>query len=198
MAIDDNYIAGQLKRPFEFYQNWSYKNTTLLVVSLLIFWYFAGSDTVKSVIQLVGELGYVGALLTGMFLVSTFTVAPALVVLYHLAEVLNPFEIAVLAGIGGVGGDYLIFRYLKDRIFTELKPLLQHLGGSYISTIFKTPYFAWLTPLIGAAIIASPFPDEIGVGILGISKLKNWQFILLSFLLNATGIFIVVTIARSF
>jgi len=198
MLINNKHISDQLKKPIEFYHRWAYKNTTLLLVSLALFWYFTDSDAVLKIITLAGGLGYAGALLTGLFLVSTFTVAPALVVLYHLADVLNPLEIAVLAGIGGVGGDYLIFKYLKDKIFIELKPLFKHLGGSYISAIFKTPYFAWLTPIIGAAIIVSPFPDEVGIGILGISKLKSWQFLMLSFLLNATGIFIVVTLARSF
>lgn len=198
MLMNGNQVAYQLKRPIEFYHRWAYKNTTLLVISLLLFWYFAGSDAVKHAIELAGGLGYVGALLTGLFLVSTFTIAPALAVLYHLADILNPLEIAILAGVGGVAGDYIIFRYLKDRIFTELKPVFHHFGGPYLSGVFKTPYFAWLTPIVGAALIASPLPDEVGIGLLGVSKLRNWQFILLSFFLNATGIFIVVTLARSF
>lgn len=115
-----------------------------------------------------------------------------------MAEKLNPFEIAILAGAGAVLGDYLIFRFLKDRVFYELKPIFTKIKGFYLIKIFQTPYFAWLTPLIGASIIVSPLPDEVGVGILGISKMKTWQFILLSFILNATGIFIVVTVARSF
>jgi hypothetical protein len=49
--------------------------------------------------------------------------------------------------------------------------------------------------VFGAVIIASPLPDEAGVSLLSLSKLKNWQFILLSFVLNATGIFIIVTLA---
>ena len=47
--------------------------------------------------------------------------------------------------------------------------------------------------MIGAIIIASPFPDEIGVSLMGISKMKTYQFILISFLLNAIGIFLVVS-----
>lgn len=191
-------IASQLKRPLVYYQSWTYKNTALLIVSLALLYYFAGSDLVKQTITTIGQLGYLGAFITGVFLVSTFTVAPALVVLYHLAEALNPLEIALLAGIGSVVGDYLIFRFLKDKVFQELKPLFLALGGSYFVDMFKTPYFAWLTPLIGASIIASPLPDEIGVGILRLSKMKTWQFLLLSFLLNATGIFLIVLLAESF
>ena len=52
--------------------------------------------------------------------------------------------------------------------------------------------------VMGAIIIASPFPDEVGISLMGISQLKNWQFLVISFLLNSLGILFVVTIAKSF
>lgn len=179
------------------YKAWKYKNTTLLIISLLVFFYFIDSPTVKQFINGLGTLGYLGAFVTGIFFVSTFTVAPASVVLFNLADHLNPLEVAILAGLGAVIGDYLIFRFFKDRVFSELKPLFDRLTGSRISELLHTPYFAWLLPVIGATIIASPLPDELGVGILGIAKMKPWKFIILSFFLNAIGIFGIVTLARS-
>ena len=105
---------------------------------------------------------------------------------------------ALIAGFGAVLGDYLIFRFLKDRVFEELKPIFKTLHDSFLIQFFKTPFFIWLLPLLGAAIIASPFPDELGIGILGLSKMNNWQFLAILFLLHTIGIFMVVTIARSF
>lgn len=180
------------------WRNWPYKNTFLLVVSLVIFFYFANSGPIQNFIKRIGDLGYPGAFLTGIFFVYTFTVAPAAVILFRLADSLNPFGIAILAGLGAVLGDFIIFRYLRDHVFEELKPVFRKIPGSKIAKLFYTPYFAWILPLAGLFIIASPFPDEVGVGLIGASKIKNWQFLLLSFLLNATGIFIVVTLARSF
>jgi len=194
----ESLIQKQLQEQITKYKKWQYKNTTLLILGLIILFYFADSHIVQTTISKIGELGYLGAFLTGIFFVSTFTVVPAMYVLYVLADKLNPLEVAIWAGLGALLGDYLIFRFLKDRIFEELKPIFLKLGGSYLVRIFRTPYFAWFVPLVGAAIIASPFPDEAGIGILGLSKLKNWQFILLSFFLNAAGIFIIVTMAQSF
>ncbi|MBU2595883.1 hypothetical protein KJ713_03580 [Patescibacteria group bacterium] len=180
------------------WKTWPYKNTALLILSLIIFIYFADSDWLRSIINKIGSLGYFGAFFTGILFVSTFTVAPAVVILFDLADILNPLGIAVLAGAGAVIGDYFIFRFLKDRIFVELSPLFEKIGGSWIKKLFFSPYFVWLIPFAGAFIIMSPLPDEMGVGIIGLSKIKNWQFILVSFLLNAVGIFLVITIARSF
>ena len=181
----------------ERYRHWRFKNTLLLIISLIVFFYFADTPLVKNVINGIGNLGYFGAFLTGIFFVSTFTVAPASVVLFYLAKELAPLEVAFFAGLGGVVGDYIIFRFLKDRVFEELKPVFMSLGGMRLSHLFATPFFAWVAPVAGAFIIASPLPDEVGVGLLGISKLKNWQFLLLSLVLNSIGIFIIITLAKA-
>ena len=94
------------------WRNWPYKNTTYLILSLVVFFYFLEDGFIQSIIKEIGSFGYLGALITGIFFVSAFTIAPAVVVLYDLAEVLNPFYLAVFAGIGAVVGDWLIFRFL--------------------------------------------------------------------------------------
>lgn len=178
------------------YRYWKFKNTFLLIVSLIVFFYFADTPLIQNTIIGIGDLGYFGAFLVGIFFVSTFTVAPASIVLFYLAQELAPLEVALFAGLGGVVGDYIIFRFLKDRVFDELKPMFMRLGGVRLSHLIATPFFAWTAPVLGAIIIASPLPDEIGVGLLGISRLKNWQFLLLSLILNSIGIFIIISLAK--
>lgn len=184
-------------KPIEYYRKWQYRNTGLLILSLAVFFYFSSSDWLQVLINHIGNYGYIGAFIAGAFFVSTFTVAPAAAVLFNLAEKLNPLEVALLAGLGGMIGDYIIFRFFKDRIFEELAPLFKQFGGSYLRNVFKTPYFAWMTPFIGAILVASPIPDEVGIGLLGVSKLKDWQFLFLVFLLDVAGVFIIVTVAQS-
>ncbi len=179
------------------YKAWRYKNTFLLTMSLVAVFYFGRTDIWKMLIIQISELGYVGSLIAGMFFVLTFTVVPAGIILFSLAQIYDPFLVAITAGVGAVVGDYIIFKFLKDNVFSEVKPIFMRLGGSNISRIISTPYFAWLAPVIGAIIIASPFPDEIGVGLMGLSRIKNWQFLIITFLLNSLGIFIVVTAASS-
>jgi len=179
------------------YKSWKYKNTFFLLLSLVALFYFSGTDFGQSIITGISKLGYIGSFFSGIFFVSTFTVVPASVVLFKLAQVYNPLLIALTAGLGAVIGDYIIFRFLKDNVFDEIKPVFMKLGGSHFSQLISTPYFAWLAPVLGALIIASPFPDEIGVGLMGISKLKNWQFLTISFLLNGLGILFIITVANS-
>lgn len=186
-----------MKKLINSYKNWHYKNTALLIVSLAVFFYASKTPYVQELVRSIGNLGYFGAFITGGFFVSVFTVAPASAVLFYLAKILNPFGVALLGGAGAVIGDYIIFRFLKDRVFEELMPAFQKMGGTYITDLLQTPYFSWLLPIIGAIIIASPFPDELGVGMMGLSRVKNWQFILITFILNSVGIFMIITFARA-
>ena len=178
-------------------RQWRYKNSTLLVLSLIALFFLADTDIAHAFIKQIESYGYFGAGITGIFFVSTFTVAPASVVLFHLAQDINPILIALCAGAGAVIGDLLIFRFLKDGVFDELAPIFKRFEGSYLSTLFKTPYFAWLVPVVGAIIIASPLPDELGIGLLGLSRIKVWPFVGLVFVLNSLGIFVIILLARA-
>lgn len=180
------------------WKHWPYKNTAFLILSLIVFFFFADTPVIKNTVSYIGNFGYIGAFFVGIMFVSIFTVAPAAVVLFHLAETLNPLGIAIAAGTGGVVGDYLILRFLKDRIFEELRPVFMNHGGKPLRKLFKTPYFAWAVPILGAIIVMSPFPDEVGIGLMGISRLKTWQLMGLLYLLDVTGIFLIVIAARSF
>jgi len=92
---------------------------------------------------------------------------------------------------------YFIFRFVKDRVFEHFYYLIKISKSERLFSIFKLNLFRWIIPLVGALIIASPLPDEIGVTMLGLSKVKNSYFILLSFVLNSAGILIIGLIAKS-
>lgn len=184
-------------RELKKWRHWRYENTALLIVSIILVFYLAQTPLLDKVISAAGELSYLGAFIVGMFFVSTFTVAPAIVILYHLADTtLHPVEVAVLAGLGAMVGDYVIFRFMKDRVFEELGPIFKKLRHPGVRDLFKSPFFAWLGPLFGAFLIASPLPDEVGVSLLGLTKIKRWQFFVMTFVLNSIGILLTVLAAR--
>lgn len=142
----------------------------------------------------LGDMGYLGAFIAGILFVSTFTVATGAIILLVLAERLSPIEIGFIAGLGAVVGDFIIFKFIKDDLAREVWDIYNYIDGKHhIKKVFHSPYFSWTLPVIGAILIASPGPDEIGVSLMGLSKMKTYQFILLSFVLNAVGIFLVVS-----
>ncbi len=179
------------------WRHWRYKNTTLLLLSLICIFYLTSTDTVQKAISALGSTGYIGAFVMGMFFVSIFTAAPAGVVLFKIADTLHPLETALLAGAGGVVGDYVLFRFIKDGVFNELRPLFAKITTHRITKLYYTPYFGFLLPIIGMIFIASPGPDEVGISLLGLSNIKQWQFLLVTFTLNTLGILVIVALARA-
>lgn len=145
----------------------------------------------------LGSLQWVGIILTGIFFTSIFTTAPAIGLLGTFAETTPLPVLAILGGFGAVLGDYIIFRFVKDRISKDFEYLFTISKANRFSYIFEHRIFRFFVPFIGALIIASPFPDEIGVAMLGASKLKTEIFFLLSFTLNGAGIFVIGLVAKA-
>ena len=177
----------------DYWKRWRYKNLTFFLISVIFALLLSRYEMFNTFLLNLGNLGYVGAFFAGMLFVSTFTVATGAVILLILTEKLSPIEIGIIAGLGAVIGDFTIFRFVKNGLLSEITPIYNRLGGKHLTVVLHTKYFSWTLPVIGAIIIASPFPDEIGVTLMGIAKMKTYQFLILSFVLNAIGIFLFVS-----
>jgi len=170
-----------------------YTNLALVGVSIIVAFALSRIEGFHIFLLQLGGFGLIGAFIAGMLFVSTFTFATGGLILLVLAEKLSPVEIGLLAGAGAVVGDLFIFRIVKDDILTELTDLYHVFGGKHLTHLLHTYYFNWMLPVIGALIIASPLPDELGVSLMGLSKMKTYQFITISFLLNSFGIFLIIS-----
>lgn len=175
------------------WRSWKYKNLTIFFLSVIFALALTRFEDFHTFLLNLGSFGYLGAFAAGVLFVSTFTVATGAVILLILAETLSPWEIGLIAGLGAVAGDFTIFRFIKYGLNEELKLIYNHFKNDKLNHLLHTKYFRWSLPVIGALIIASPLPDEIGVSLLGISKMKTYQFLIISFILNAIGIFLVVS-----
>ena len=179
-------------------KRWAYRNTALLVASFVVFLLLAETPIVLLLLDHARTLGYAGAAIAGVLFVSTFTIAPGIALLFHIAEEFNPYLIALHAGAGAVIGDLLIYRLFKGSVFKELRPLIKKHENAQLRALLCSPYFAWFTPVLGALIIALPLlPDELGIGLLGLSRVKEWQFIILTYVLNVGGVLVIVLAAQA-
>ncbi len=172
-----------------------YRYTLTLIMSVFVVGYLASTEWGDRLIASVTSLGYLGAFISGIFFTSIFTVTPAGIVLFALAKTHDIILLSVVAGIGGVVGDYIIFRFVRDVFFEEVKPLFLYLGGGRIKRLFSRKPFKWFVPIIGAVIVASPLPDEIGIGLMGLSSMTSAQFLILTFVLDTFGLFVLLSVA---
>lgn len=174
-----------------------YKNLTLLFLSIILAVVLSRFEMFHALLLSAGSFGYIGAFIAGILFVSTFTVATGAVILLVLAEKLSPIEIGIIAGLGAVLGDFTIFKFVKDGLVEEIKEVYEKIDhNNHFLKILHTKYFSWMFPVFGAIVIVSPLPDEIGVSLMGIGKMKTYQFLIFSFVLNAVGIFLVVSASK--
>ncbi len=174
--------------------NYRYKNSVYFFISVIIAIGLFQNETIHAYLLQLERLEYLGAVVAGFFWVSTLAIAPASIVLFILAENLPIIPIALLGGLGALIGDSVIFRFIRhSNISDEILDIFNDLGGRKLTHLFQSRHLRWTWPFIGALIIISPLPDELGVSLMGISKLKFWQFALISFVLNSAGILLLLS-----
>lgn len=168
----------------------------VIVLSIVIAIILAKTGVLEDILTKTQEWTVFGSLIAGMFFVSMFTAAPAGVILFELASTNSILLVALCAGVGGLIGDFLIFRFIKDSVSEDIHWLIRKTRQERLFSIFKLKLFRWLIPFIGALIVASPLPDEVGLAMMGISKMKTRVFLPISFALNFLGVLILGLFAK--
>ena len=152
---------------------------------------------VNMLFQTTQQMDVIGSIVAGIFFVSIFTAVPAGVILYELAQANSVLLIALLGGFGSLIGDLIIFYFVRNSVAKDLEYIAQQHHQDRLVHIVKQRLFRWMLITLGAIIVASPIPDEIGLALMGISRMKLVHFIPLSFVLNFCGILIIALIAKS-
>ncbi len=185
-----------MKSPLK--NNFVLQDIAIITLSVLVAIILAQSDALKSILESARQLQVLGSFVSGIFFTSVFTTAPAIVALGEISRSGSILLTALFGAMGAVIGDLLIFRFIKDRLSEHLLELIKHeKGWRRVKALVKLKYFRWFTFLAGGLLIASPFPDELGVSLLGISRTKTSLFILISFFFNFVGILAIGAVARS-
>ncbi|MHB0977866.1 MAG: hypothetical protein ACYC1K_00425 [Minisyncoccota bacterium] len=173
-----------------------YQDAVLIVASILFAMVVVKDDTVYQFVSSLGDLRWLGIFISGIFFTSLFTTPPSIVLLGEFAQSTPLLPLAIVGGLGAVCGDYIIFHFVKDRISKDVEFLFSFSKHKRFSAVFKTHLFKFFVPFIGALIIASPLPDELGITMLGMSKVKNKVFLIISFIMNGLGIFVIGWLAK--
>lgn len=160
----------------------------VIIVSVIVAILLIKSGAVNNVLLKISDFGWIGVIVMGIFYASLFTVAPATVVLLEMTHYYPFWLVAILGGLGAVIGDLIIFRFIKDHLFKDIIAGLNEQGSQKILKLRSHKILKILFCIIGAIIVAVPLPDEIGLALMGLSKIKTKNFIILSFLLNGLGI----------
>jgi hypothetical protein len=163
------------------------RDLAIIFAGIVIGIFIAWTNSAGQILAATKGTIIIGSLLAGAFFVSLFTAVPAAIVLVELMAVNSFWEVAWWAAIGAMIGDLLIFMFVEDSLNEDVKYLANKIKRRRIR-LFHSKSLRWLMPIIGAVTVASPFPDELGISMMGLSKMPLVFFIPISLTLNFLGI----------
>lgn len=141
---------------------------------------------------LVEPLGIGGIFLAGVLYTYGFTASAAMFIIPSFIPDFAPILIALVAGLGATLGDITIFRFLKGNLKKEIQRVARI---PTVRRVLSTPLMRIRTMrnVIGFLIIMSPFPDEIGVAFLTMTRMDEPTFRVVSFAANVIGVYLLAS-----
>lgn len=174
-----------------------HRNLLIVIFGVVLAFYLVQWEGFRNFLLNLKGLGLVGAFIAGGLFVSSLTVSLGAVTLGMFTEIFPPWQLGIVGGLGATVVDFLTFRFLRNQVFHQIKPVTEHLKEGWLLKIYhflnNNKFLSWSLVILGALIIASPLPDEIGIAMMGISQIKPSHFLLITFLLNSLGIFLLLS-----
>jgi heme/copper-type cytochrome/quinol oxidase subunit 4 len=137
-----------------------------------------------------------GSFIAGMGFTSLFTLAPASIVLMEIANVSSPLVVALIGAAGAVLGDLFLFMFMRGSADGAMMLLNAPLRRR-VRYLLHHRLLHWVLPITGAIIIASPLPDELGLALMGFSRMRLALFVPISYVMNFLGILGITMLAQA-
>lgn len=171
------------------------KDFVFILIGIAISIALVETGALDAIFGLIGHSAF-SVFVAGIFFTSAFTIAPAAIALARIAASAPIQEVALWGALGAVCGDLILFFFIRDRFAADLMQTLKPSFTRHILNSFHLGFLKWLSPILGALIIASPLPDEFGLTLLGLSKTRVAVLIPISFAMNWLGIYGLVYAAQ--
>lgn len=181
-------------------KSWLLLERDLLIILAAIFAtvIFVNSGVLDYFLSQIQEQYMIASFIAGIFMTSAFTITPAAIVIVHIAsEEVHPMMIALSGGLGGMLGDAALFLFVRDVFAADVETFLKAHKLKRLLQFTKMGRYRWFAPIIGAIIIISPLPDEFGLTLLGMTKVRLSVVLPLTFVLNAVGIYALIMVTTA-
>ncbi len=181
-----------MKRFFKF----KYPKLALICISIIAAYFLFSNIDVQGLVSRLDIPAYLGIFIAGMLFSFGFS-TPFAIGFFLTSSPENLFFAAIIGGLGAMISDLLIFHFIKSSVMDEFNRLektkAMRIMIDEIRRDFKKKIRSYLTYFFAGIIIASPLPDELGVGMLaGLTEIKPRILAAISFIMNSLGILIVL------
>lgn len=147
------------------------------------------SGILAEFLLITADIELFAAFAAGMFFTTFLTTPLSIAAFITIGHDMHPALMALCGASGAVLGDLVLFGLFRHAVRQDLDHLISLKRLRVLRAVFRRRMFRWLLPLLGALIIASPLPDELGIAIMGATAMRPRTLIVISFAMNFLGIF---------
>lgn len=165
-----------------------WRDFVIIVLGILITLMVVRMGALQELFTFSQEVAFIGSFIAGIFFTSIFTIAPAAIALAEMASVADPWSVALWGALGAMLGDMLLFLFIRDVFTEDAESIVQARKWKHWIAQSHHGFLRWLVPIVGAIIIASPLPDELGLALLGVSRTNTFVVLPIAFAMNFIGI----------
>ena len=175
-----------------------YPKLTLFIISVILVYFFFSGLAYKPLHNALIFMGYFGTFLAGLLYPYALTSAAGTGILLILSKEQNTLMAGVIAGIGALISDIILFFFVKRGFSDEAQKLSQEPAVRTINRWIHDSVRVYLLATIASLIIASPLPTEIGIMLMvSIKKMAFKKFVIIVYILHAIAIFVILLIGRT-
>jgi hypothetical protein len=175
-----------------------YPKLSLFILSLIVAYLLFSYRSLASIHNTLILLGYFGTFLAGTLYAYGFTAPLATVVLLILSGDQNILFAGLVAGLGALLSDLVIFLFIRHSFTDEIERFAKEKFFQRISIKISSTLQRYMLIAFASFLIASPLPTEIGVVLMAsLKSMSTRKFAVIAYLLHTIGIFAILLIGRS-
>lgn len=145
----------------------------------------------------IASLGYAGTFIAGILFSYGFTAGPATALLLIFGKEQVWWVAAVIAALGSVIGNLLIFHIVRFSVADEIERLEHAKPMLRFEHALPLTLQHHIAPVLAGFIMASPLPDEVALSLLaGIHRISARKVAALSFVLHFIGIAAIIGVGK--
>ena len=175
-----------------------YPKLSLFIISVILVYFLFSGLAYKPLHDALTFMGYFGTFLAGLLYPYALTSAAGTGILLILAKEQSLLLAGVIAGIGALISDLLLFLFVTHSFSDELQKLSKEKVVRTINRRIPNSIRVHLLAIFACLLIASPLPTEIGILLMtSIRNISFKKFITIIYVLHASAIFIILLIGNT-
>jgi len=175
-----------------------YPKLSLFIISVILVYIFFSGLAYTPLHNGLVFVGYFGTFLAGLLYPYSLTSAAGTGILLILAKEQNVLLAGVIAGIGALISDIIIFFFVKHGFSDEVQKLSKEKVVRTVNRWIPDSVRLYLLAAFACFLIASPLPTEIGIMLLAsLRSISTKKFVIIIYILHASAIFIILLIGRT-